>query len=840
MFKLLELSSEEWDVSDDDAMADIEHAPTQNFVEDQKLKIFVRWIMVFISRLRILYSLSDVACNFILKFLSTLLAIFNKAISPGNLIVAKVPSSIYMMRQMLGGIKEFTQFVVCHKCHHIYELENCKDRNGLSKRCLFVLYPNHPQRRMRESCDTLLLKTVELSSGKKILYPYLTYCYLSIETSLQSLLQRPSFVMNCNKWKTREATPGVLQDVYDGRLWKEFEVYNDEPFLSKPHNFAFTINLDWFQPFKHSTYSIGAVYMTVMNLPRELRNKQENILLVGLLPGPSEPSKINSYLNPLVNELNEFWQGKELKIYNESGKKMVRCALLCASCDLLAGRKLCGFLSYTAHHGCSCCKKIFMGSTGGMDYSGFDRDTWLMRNATEHRHIASEILSCTTKSAITTIESESGYRYTELLRLPYFDPSRMLAIDPMHNLFLGTGKHTLKNIWMKTGLITESNFDVIQARIDKTICHPDIGQIPNKVHSGFASFTADQYKNWIIHFSLLSLRDILSGPDLECWWHFILACRYLCSRKISQEHVILADALLLQFCRCVECMYGKDSITPNMHMHTHLRDCLLDYGPTHGFWLFSFERFNGILENLPNNNRSIEIQVMRRFVESSMDITEILPDEYQEDFSSMLLPKRVVGTMCDDFHPSCSPTSPSHQSALSYWCMNSQQSVPKYSSRGIFTQVQIVGLKQLYSELIGIPESDIEVPATFVKYQQVTVHGKLIGACKSRSKSSSLVLAMQKQGMEERPASVKYFAKHIVTIQSIQHTFLLFHCWWHKPRIDKNQFGKPVTIWESDVYELDDHYSIIPIQTITCRTISLVDKLPSGETVLFVSPCIDF
>lgn len=189
------------------------------------------------------------------------------------------------------------------------------------------------------------------------------------------MLLRPSFVKECNKWKTREVEAGILQDVYDGRLWKEFQVCDGVPFLSQPYNFAFTLNLDWFQPFKHSTYSIGAIYMTVLNLPRNIRNKQENVLLIGLLPGPSEPTNLNGYLEPLVNELNEFWHGKVLKIYNVPDMKVVRCALLCASCDLPAGRKLCGFLSYSAHNGCSRCKKTFLGTPGEMDYSGFDRDT---------------------------------------------------------------------------------------------------------------------------------------------------------------------------------------------------------------------------------------------------------------------------------------------------------------------------------------------------------------------------------------------------------------------------------------------------------------------------------
>ena len=71
--------------------------------------------------------------------------------------------------------------------------------------------------------------------------------------------------------------------------------------------------------------------MTIMNLPWSARYKPENVILVGILPGPSEPSDINSFLDPLVNELNTFWQGKELHVHGETSKKVVRCALLCAS-----------------------------------------------------------------------------------------------------------------------------------------------------------------------------------------------------------------------------------------------------------------------------------------------------------------------------------------------------------------------------------------------------------------------------------------------------------------------------------------------------------------------------
>ena len=57
-------------------------------------------------------------------------------------------------------------------------------------------------------------------------------------------------------------------------------------------------------------------------------------------------------------------------------------------------------------------------------------------------------------------------------------------------------------------------------------------------------------------------------------------------------------------------MYGKNHVTPNMHAHCHLKEVLLDYRPVYGFWLFSFEHMNGVLEHQPTNHQCIEVQLM--------------------------------------------------------------------------------------------------------------------------------------------------------------------------------------------------------------------------------------
>ena len=96
------------------------------------------------------------------------------------------------------------------------------------------------------------------------------------------------------------------------------------PFLSNQFNYAFVINIDWFQPFKHIQYSVGIIYLLILNLPHNIWNKAKNIILVRIVPGPNEPSyDINGFIEPLIKELNIFWVGKEMKVYGKASKQLV-------------------------------------------------------------------------------------------------------------------------------------------------------------------------------------------------------------------------------------------------------------------------------------------------------------------------------------------------------------------------------------------------------------------------------------------------------------------------------------------------------------------------------------
>lgn len=616
-----------------------------------KGKALSLWLIGFLLRLHSRYFIPEAALDSLLKFLYILFTILAQFSPICQAIKNNFPHSLYDISHLPHHDKSFIKYIVCSKCNHLYlfdEAINIVGSQQTSKNCSHVLYPNHPYYSYRNPCETLLLKMVTTATGRKFLYPFKSYCYKPLKSSLATLLLLPDFFANCQSWRTKGSFDNIYRDVFDGRIWKDYQTISGTPFLTSEYSFALMLNVDWFEPFTHTKYPVGVIYLVVMNLPRHLRFKREHIILLGIIPGPCEPKHdINSFLQPLVEELLQFWTGVQLQVQTSIDvvEKTVDCALLCVACDLPAGRKACGFLGCSARLGCSKCMKKFPGEPGTMDYSGFERSMWPPRTATVHRESVKKINLCKTKTEKAAVESSLGCRYSVLLDLPYFDAPRQLIIDPMHNLFLGTGKHMI-DVWIRNSYFVNADFQTIQTFVDKVVLLSDIGRIPYKIQSGFSSFKADQLKLWITVYSIPSLVGILPEAHLECWRHYVLACRIVCKQELTQDDIILADVLLLQFCRHAEQLYGKN-VTLNMHMHCHLKDVMLDYGPIQEFWLFSFERFNGILGNQPTNNRSIEPQLMLRFLKDNIAHSFQFPTEFINNFSPLPLTERVMGSVLD-------------------------------------------------------------------------------------------------------------------------------------------------------------------------------------------------
>ena len=224
------------------------------------------------------------------------------------------------------------------------------------------------------------------------------------------------------------------------------------------------LNIDWFNPYDETPYSAGVIYFVVQNLPRSERYKFENIILAGIIPGPKEPKKhINTFLSPIVEDLKQLYRGIVVPNFESyCGTTLIRAVVSCVSCDLPATRKMCGFYSFNSLHGCSKCLKKFVTTSFGTkpDYSGFDTSLWQPRDLTTHRAKAYAAKEAITAPAQLHIEQSYGVRYSVLLNLPYFDIIRHHVVDPMHALFLGIAKHTVK-VWRDLDIITSNHLSII-------------------------------------------------------------------------------------------------------------------------------------------------------------------------------------------------------------------------------------------------------------------------------------------------------------------------------------------------------------------------------------------
>lgn len=454
-----------------------------------------------------------------------------------------------------------------------------------------------------EPCGTVLTEKIPINKGYKR-RPKMLFPLPNLKMQIITLYQRPEFEQQLRKWTDRHIDNELITDIYDGEIWKSFP--NDQifPFFSPEKadsHLGIMLNLDWFQPFDSAVYSSGAIYGVICNLPRDLRFKKENMLTLGLLPGPEEAKlhQINNYLAPIVNELLEFWNGVDLpSTYNYPSGRNVRMAVICCSSDVPATRKLGGHIS--ALVGCHRCYKEANNEGGQkLNFGGFEdmKDWFIMRDAEVHRHNAVIWKKQQSEESRNKFVKRTHVRWSEMLRLPYYNPIRHLVVDPMHNLFLGIAKWIVKKLWIDSGKITQSDLEAMEKKAEKIKLPANMGRIPNKIATGngFSGFTADQWKTFILIYAIPLLWNLLSKSDQKILGNFVRACSLLVSRIINNDMLNEAHECLLKVAILIEKDYGPGMISPNIHLSLHLAECCKDYGPLYSFWCYSFERMNGIL-----------------------------------------------------------------------------------------------------------------------------------------------------------------------------------------------------------------------------------------------------
>ena len=133
----------------------------------------------------------------------------------------------------------------------------------------------------------------------------------------------------------------------------------------------------------------------------------------------------------------------------------------------------------------------------------------------KHRKDVELTLKCPSETAKEHLESQVGCRYSCLLQLPYFDAVRMLIIDPMHNLYLGTAKNIFR-FWRNSVITDECAVRVVNSRISQLIVPSRVrfSSLPASIES--TNFTAEQWIVWVNYYSLYCLYEQLPPDHFKC------------------------------------------------------------------------------------------------------------------------------------------------------------------------------------------------------------------------------------------------------------------------------------------------------------------------------------
>ncbi|KIY61204.1 hypothetical protein CYLTODRAFT_325814, partial [Cylindrobasidium torrendii FP15055 ss-10] len=168
------------------------------------------------------------------------------------------------------------------------------------------------------------------------------------------------------------------------------------------------------------------------------------IYFVGIVPGPKQPSleEINGFLEPLVDELLAGWKDGFYITKTASWPFgcLVRVMLGPIIADLPAAAQLTGMSGHSSTRWCFYCDSTRVQSD--------DLNTAMpLRNMHDHRRHAEEWRTAASTAKAQECWDRNQVRWSELLRLPYFDPTKFTTLDDLHLFMHRLMERHLREIW---------------------------------------------------------------------------------------------------------------------------------------------------------------------------------------------------------------------------------------------------------------------------------------------------------------------------------------------------------------------------------------------------------
>nr|GAT58598.1 predicted protein [Mycena chlorophos] len=369
-------------------------------------------------------------------------------------VLSEMPLTLDSAMRALKLDPKTTIYAACPSCHHTHPPKGthrltgdgvyparCRNRVFIDKKGLAV------------ACDTLL---VETRHGK--VRPIKPFVYHNLKDYLASTLSDPDIVAECNAacdqaWTAvRNATEKgnskmsaeFVNNIFEAEFIRMFPgPVPNELFIQRGDRMrlAFEILVDFFNPHglrKRGNHdSVGILALANLNLPDNKRYKPE-FMWVSVILGPREPNhdQIGAYLQPVIDEFVEGWtHGIHLsRVGGSEGPVRVDLTMALTVNDLPATRKILGLAGVGSNHVCTICK---CKGADNVHRADTEHPDWALRNREELFRWTCAWRDAASQAERDRIFKDHGVRWSELWRLPYWDPTRMGVVDTMHCILEG-------------------------------------------------------------------------------------------------------------------------------------------------------------------------------------------------------------------------------------------------------------------------------------------------------------------------------------------------------------------------------------------------------------------
>lgn len=416
------------------------------------------------------------------------------------------------------------------------------------------------------------------------------YHYVPVPRLLAKLCEVPDIAAQIYTPQLRRDDPKVYADFTDGLLFQDFRDLIAEGVQYTIFLMLYSDEVEICNPLgaKRGVHKLLAVYFTLLNLHPRHRSQLRSIYLVLLVKYEDvQQYGLDVILKPFISDLKEL-HSSGLTFTSGGAVRNAQVFVLCVCGDNLSMNRLGGF-SCCFSQG-RVCRFCMAASKSLLEVT--TEDSCALRSAQAHEQHLQAI-------AINPIANKKLYGVTErsiLLELPYFDVTRQLPPDLMHDILEGGFECILRQVLkalVQGGTLAYSDLDYIASF---EYGWNDKKNKPVAMNRSFLTSKANLKGTASEKWCLLRLLGLILGdlvPEGDADWELYLQFREIVdivfATVIPCEYLPYLETTVQTFLVDFAQRYGAAAITPKMHYLVHYARLIRELGPLPQFWSMRFE-----------------------------------------------------------------------------------------------------------------------------------------------------------------------------------------------------------------------------------------------------------